>query len=207
MNAAQWWQQRSPRERWLALTVAALAAAAALDALLLAPQREELRRLTRAEQAASQRLARLQQAAEQQARAGETALRERRAALEQRRAQALRTLEEARVDPIAPERMRQQLQSILAQHAGLRIVGMQATGARPLTGEDGKPAPGGLYQHGLEVTVHGPYLDVLAYLQALERAPHRVYWRELELRVDASGVPTTRLSLFTLSREATWLRL
>jgi MSHA biogenesis protein MshJ len=208
MRFARWWEARSPRERWLAIAVAAVAAAAAADSLLLAPQRAEVARLARASEAAQLRLSKLQQAAERQASAGDEALRARRAALAARRARAQQALVQAQVDPIAPHDMGRQLRAILAQHARLRIVGMTSTGAKPLVDAgDGKAAPAGLFQHGLEVSIEGPYLDLLAYLQALQRTPYRLYWRELDLRVGASGVPVTRLAFFTLSKEPAWLRL
>ena len=65
----------------------------------------------------------------------------------------------------------------------------------------------GIFQHGLEVQIEGPYLDLLGYLDALERAPYRLYWRELEIKVGTTGMPVTRLVFFTLSRESAWLRL
>jgi MSHA biogenesis protein MshJ len=208
MTLARWWEQRTPRERALAIAVAVVAAAAAADSLLLAPQRAEVARLTRAADAAQLRLSKLQQAAERQASAGDAALRERRAALAARRARAEQALAQAQVDPIAPHDMGRQLQAILARHARLRIVGMTSTGGKPLVESgDGKTAPAGLFQHGLELTIEGPYLDLLAYLQALQRTPYRLYWRELDLRVGASGVPVTRLAFFTLSKEPAWLRL
>jgi MSHA biogenesis protein MshJ len=204
----RWWQARSSRERWLAIGVAVLAAAAAVDALLLAPLRAEVARLARAGEAAQANLTRLRDAAERQASEGEETLRARRAALEARRARAAQAIANAQVDLIAPQDMSRQLQAILAQHARLRVVGMQSIAAKPLAeAADGGAAAAGLYQHGLEVSIEGPYLDLLAYLRALERAPHRLYWRELDLRVGANGVPTTKLVFFTLSKEPTWLRL
>jgi len=82
-------------------------------------------------------------------------------------------------------------------------------GARPAASASGL-APGngvGLYQHGMQVTVSGRYLDLIGYLQALEHAPYRVYWRQLDLKVDEKGMPVTRIDIFTLSRETTWLAL
>jgi MSHA biogenesis protein MshJ len=74
-------------------------------------------------------------------------------------------------------------------------------------GSAGGDAMPGLYQHGFELTIEGRYLDLVAWLDALEKAPRRMYWRELEMKVGADGVPVTRLALFTLSSEATWLKL
>lgn len=64
-----------------------------------------------------------------------------------------------------------------------------------------------LYQHGIELTIEGRYLDLVAWLDTLERAPRRMYWRELDMKVNANGVPVTRVALFTLSQDATWMKL
>jgi MSHA biogenesis protein MshJ len=138
-------------------------------------------------------------------------------ALAQRRVAAERVIREAQVDLIAPQDMSRQLGVMLARHPQLRVVGMTTLAPAALgdalpaanAGSAGaaRPATTGLYQHGLELTVEGKYLDVLAWLQALEKTPHRIYWRELDMQVNAEGLPVTRITLFTLSREAVWMRL
>jgi hypothetical protein len=58
------------------------------------------------------------------------------------------------------------------------------------------------------VTVEARYLDLIRYLDALEHAPHRIYWHTLTLSVDpGTGQTQTRIAFYTLSREATWLSL
>jgi MSHA biogenesis protein MshJ len=138
-------------------------------------------------------------------------------ALGQRRAAAERVIREAQVDLIAPQDMGKQLGVMLARHPQLRVVGITTLAPAALgdalpkanasSAGSPRPATTGLYQHGLELTVEGKYLDVLAWLQALEKAPHRIYWRELDMQVNADGLPVTRITLFTLSREAVWMRL
>lgn len=78
-----------------------------------------------------------------------------------------------------------------------------APAATPAKGAHGPT----LYQHGFELTIEGRYLDLIAYLDALERSPRRMYWRELDMKVNADGVPVTRVALFTLSQDSTWLKL
>jgi MSHA biogenesis protein MshJ len=204
----RWWAQRTQRERWLVGAVAACAAIAALDVVLLAPQRAESARLARELDLARKRLQQMQSVAAQQASEGEHELRQRRAALQERRARALEVVSTAQIDLIAPQDMSRQLEAILVRHPTLHIVGVTSSGPKALVESAAGATPGvGLFQHGLEVQIEGPYLDLLDYLDALERAPHRIYWRELELRVGATGVPVTRLVFFTLSRESAWLRL
>lgn len=211
MKAAlrRWWAQRAPRERWLALVVLVVAAAAGIENGLLAPRRAESNRLARELELNRTRLAQMQSLAAQQASAGESEVREKRLALQKRRAEAVHAIVEANVDLIAPQEMSRQLEAILVRHPTLRITGMTSSGPKPLVENAGaaKGAGAGVYQHGLEVQIEGPYLDLIGYLDALERAPYRLYWRELDLRVGVTGVPVTRLVFFTLSKETAWLRL
>ena len=204
----RWWTQRSLRERWLAIVVAVCAAIAALDVGVLAPQRAESYKLARALGAAQDRLKQVQVQAAQQASESETAVRQRRVSLEQRRARATQVVSDAQIDLIAPQEMTRQLEAILVRHPTLRIMGMNTSSPKPLVENAGtSPGNAAIFQHGLEVQIEGPYLDLLGYLDALERAPYRLYWRELEIKVGANGLPVTRLVFFTLSRESAWLRL
>ncbi|HTT10657.1 MAG TPA: type II secretion system protein GspM [Burkholderiaceae bacterium] len=202
----RWWTQRSPRERWLAIVVILCAVVAALDVGVLGPQRAQSNKLARQLDAAQDRLQQVQAQAAQQASESETELRQRRLNLEQRRARAMQVISDAQIDLIAPQEMTRQLEAILVRHPTLRIMGMNTSSPKPLV-ENASAGNAAIFQHGLEVQIEGPYLDLLGYLDALERAPYRLYWRELEIKVGANGVPVTRLVFFTLSRESAWLRL
>jgi MSHA biogenesis protein MshJ len=202
----RWWAQRSARERVLAVVVAVCAVIGAFDVLMLGPLRTESKKLAREAEAATTRLQQMQALATQQASAGESELRQRRISLEQRRARAMQVIGDAHVDLITPQEMTRQLEAILVRHPALRVLGMSSMSPKPLV-ENGSGRTAGIYQHGLEVQIEGPYLELLGYLDALERAPYRIYWRELEMKVGAGGVPMTRLVFFTLSRETAWLRL
>lgn len=202
-----WWLRRAPRERWLVRAVLALLGAALLETVVLGPQRAATAGATREFEAARKHLQQMQELAAQQAGGSENRLRQRRAALQERRTRALQAIDAAQVDLIAPPEMTRQLEAILVRHPALRFVAMNSTGPKPLVEQSREGASGGVFQHGLEVQIEGPYLELLGYLEALERAPYRIYWRELDLRVGAAGLPVTRLVFFTLSRESTWLRL
>jgi MSHA biogenesis protein MshJ len=64
-----------------------------------------------------------------------------------------------------------------------------------------------VYRHALELTVAGRYLDLLAYVDALEKMPTRLYWGGAEL--DASQYPMLQLKLkvFTLSLDKSWMNV
>jgi len=208
----RWWLQRARRERWLVIAVMVCAVGALIDTALLAPQRAESTKLARSVEAARTHLQQMEKLAAQQASDGENELRQRRITLQERRARASKAVDDAQIDLITPQQMTRQLEAILVRHPTLRFVGMTSSSPKPLVENATNGPTGGagvgIYQHGLEVSIEGPYLDLLGYLDALEHAPYHIYWRELDMKTGSvNGLPVTRLAFFTLSREAAWLRL
>ena len=64
-----------------------------------------------------------------------------------------------------------------------------------------------LYRHGVEIVVQGGYLDMIAYMQALEALPVQLFWGAA--RLDAQLYPDARLTLtlYTLSLDEKWMKL
>jgi MSHA biogenesis protein MshJ len=64
-----------------------------------------------------------------------------------------------------------------------------------------------LYRHGVEIVVQGGYLDMIAYMQALEALPVQLFWGAA--RLDAQQYPDARLTLtlYTLSLDEKWMKL
>lgn len=127
---------------------------------------------------------------------------------------------------VAPERMVEVLEALLRSSGKLQLVSMKtlpvtpvnAAGAEaaaapaaegaPAAGAKAPPAPPTLlYRHGVQLTVRGSYLDMVAYMQALEAMPTQVFWGGASL--DAQQSPDARLTLtvYTLSLDKTWLKL
>jgi len=126
---------------------------------------------------------------------------------------------------VAPHEMGELLDGLLRSHGGLQLVGLRnapvASVAEllepPAAAPPGAGAPAGdkarakdaawLYRHGVEIVVQGRYGDLVAYLDALERGPRRVYWGEL--RIDAQSWPVARMTVtvYTISLEKTWWRV
>lgn len=210
-----WWAKRKPRERALAVVALLVAIGATVDSTLLAPTRAVATKIERQLAQARSQVKQLQQLAEQREAQGDAVTRERLAALTARRTAAERVIGSAQTELVAPADMTQHLANVLAQHPNVRVIAAASSAPTPLAeapnpnGAPAKSAPGGavLYQHGLELKIEGRYLDLLSYLDALDQSPQRLYWRELDLQVGTDGVPVTRLSLYTVSREAQWLRL
>jgi MSHA biogenesis protein MshJ len=68
-----------------------------------------------------------------------------------------------------------------------------------------QPASSGPYVHPVELVVEGSYLDVLAYLHALENLPWRFYWKVLELQTTHYPTNRVRIELSTLSMDKDWI--
>jgi MSHA biogenesis protein MshJ len=86
---------------------------------------------------------------------------------------------------------------------------------RPLFDEPaaapGEPAPRDdasepkLYRHTLVLTLRGRYLDVLDYLETVERLPWHLYWSRLQFTADEYPLNTVMIELHTLSLEEEWI--
>lgn len=103
------------------------------------------------------------------------------------------------------------LGSLLKAQRGLQLVGLRTLPVTSVTElvEGKKPTDTAtpdawLYRHGVEVTVRGSYGELVAYLQALEHMPRRVYWGELKLDAQQSPAVVMTLVVYTLSVEKAW---
>ena len=84
--------------------------------------------------------------------------------------------------------------------------GAEAPPQKPAAAKPAAPAGGGqIYRHGVEITVNGAYLDLLAYLKDLEKLPNQLYWGKLDLNAAAYPQVTLKLSVYTLSLNLAWL--
>lgn len=64
-----------------------------------------------------------------------------------------------------------------------------------------------LFRHGVEIVLQGGYLDMIAYMQALEALPVQLFWGAA--RLDAQQYPEARLTLtlYTLGLNEKWMTL
>lgn len=110
----------------------------------------------------------------------------------------------------APSQMRTVVEGLLGRSRGVALVELKTL---PITTIEetpaAKPKPAKserlIYRHGVELTVSGSYLDLLAYVRDLERLPSQLYWGGLVL--DAAEYPrvSMKLTLYTLSLDRAWL--
>lgn len=116
----------------------------------------------------------------------------------------------------SPSQMRGVIAEMLARNRGVKLVDLKtlpvSTIEDPRAGaaekSPAKPAADRrVYRHGMELTVTGGYLDLLAYVADLERLPTQLYWGALDM--DASAYPrlAMKLTVYTLSLERAWMNV
>ena len=126
---------------------------------------------------------------------------------------------------IAPERMVQVIQDVLARQRGVTLITLHNKPVTTLTRPKATPEAGpfvttpaseraaldasatGPYVHPVELVVEGRYLDILAYLHALEALEWRFYWKLLELETVRHPTNRVRIEINTLSMDRDWIGL
>lgn len=103
-----------------------------------------------------------------------------------------------------PQRMREVLEEMLERDKRLRLVDLKTLPITDLATAQGQPGRR-VFRHGVELTVAGSYLDLHAYLAALERVSTQLYWGRVEMSVAAYPVATLKLTVYTLSFDQAWL--
>jgi MSHA biogenesis protein MshJ len=116
-------------------------------------------------------------------------------------------------DLVDPTQMRLVLEELLRRQSGLTLVSAvnrravpvledeeegAATATQDAAGNVASDAPK-LYRHSFVLTLRGSYLDMLRYLEDVERLPWQIYWSRLELKTDEYPVNDIKLELATLS--------
>jgi len=113
---------------------------------------------------------------------------------------------------LSPDRMGGVLQQLLGKDPRVRLVSMRNLAPEPIDRAEAQvaaaePVPtrsAQVFRHGVEVVVEGGYLDLLAYLDTLERQPWQLLWGKVNLEADYPRA-TLRLTLYTLSLDRAWL--
>jgi MSHA biogenesis protein MshJ len=64
-------------------------------------------------------------------------------------------------------------------------------------------APRSIYRHAIEITIRGNYLALLPYLEKLQRYPGHLYWTDVSVQVQSYPAAVFKLTVYTLSGQAT----
>jgi MSHA biogenesis protein MshJ len=216
----------SLRERAMVFAAAALLVVGVLDGVLLQPRfaQEKLLAKTLAQRQGEIRelQSRMQQVALARQADPDREVRERLAAAKAALAELEQAIAVEQRKFTQPEQMRAVLEEMLSRNRRLRLVDLKTLPAttiaeskapqeaRPQKPAAAKPGAGderAIFRHGIEITVAGSYLELLAYLEALERMPSQIYWGSLDLQVPAYPEVTLKLTVYTVSLDKTWLRV
>jgi MSHA biogenesis protein MshJ len=122
---------------------------------------------------------------------------------------------------VSPKEMVRLVEQVLKQNRALELVSVRSLQSVPLferpQAKSPTPATGKttravtptvhLYKHGMRIQFRGRYRDVVAYLQALEKLPWKVFWGRVTLTVESYPVSLVTLELYTLSRQSEWIGL
>ncbi|HEX5125384.1 MAG TPA: hypothetical protein VFW00_01460 [Rhodocyclaceae bacterium] len=133
---------------------------------------------------------------------------------------------------VPPEMMGALLQDILRRDNRLELVSLQTLAVAPIVASsaDAQSAPvaasatdaiktdtsktdkdatsdTNMFRHGVELVVRGNYLDVMSYLQEVEKLPWQMYWGRFVMEAGGPGQPVFHVSLYTLSLDKSWLIL
>lgn len=198
----------SLRERALLFAAAALLLVFLVNATLINPLRDTQRRLSadiaqreselRTVQAELQRMARTR-GADPDARN-----RERVAELRAELAKLDASIAAEQRRFTSPQRMRAVLEEMLERDKRLRLVDLKTLAVSDFSATQGQ-AGRRVFRHGVELTLAGSYLDLHAYLKALEGLSTQLYWGRAEMSVSAYPVATLKLTVYTLSFDQAWL--
>lgn len=74
-----------------------------------------------------------------------------------------------------------------------------ASGNAAKGNKDNKEVPKTVYRHGVEVSIKGNYLALLAYLENLQKYPGRLFWSEARLDVSTYPESVLKVVIYTLS--------
>lgn len=198
----------SLRERVMIFLAAALVLVFLANATLIRPLRDTQRRLSadiaqnerelRTIQGEVQRLARARDAGP------DARNRERAAALRAELALLDAQIADEQRRFTTPQRMRDVLEEMLEREKRLRLIDLKTLPVTDMSATQGQ-AGRRVFRHGLELTLAGSYLDLYAYLAALEGLKTQLYWGRAEMSVAEYPVATLKLTVYTLSFDQAWL--
>lgn len=117
------------------------------------------------------------------------------------------------------------LNDLLKSHSKLAITGLRLLPPEPISDSNAaqavqtasKSATGNsqsasapaplLWRHRIEITLHGSYLDILAYAEDLEHLPWRFSWSNLNIQSQSAGQSAATITLGTYSINQTLIKL
>lgn len=127
----------------------------------------------------------------------------------------LRSLESSLVPP---EKMPGLLEDMIGKRSGLRLLSLKTLPVAPFVDKEkvesgdaaAKPEKtgektGGLYKHGVEISLEGSYQELTAYLERLEKSRMKLLWSSVALSAEKHPRLVLTLTVYSLSLDRAWL--
>jgi MSHA biogenesis protein MshJ len=126
---------------------------------------------------------------------------------------------------VPAQKMQAVLQDVLARNPRLQIVSLRTLPVTPLVERpakddktDGAPpaaanagklmaGDGGIFKHGVQITLRGSYADLHDYLARLEKLPWRMFWSRASLNAEDYPRLVLTVTIYTLSLDKAWLEV
>jgi len=217
------------RERAMAFGIAALVLITLINTVVLDPLLQKQKQLSEQVKRDQQQIAALQ--ADIQARVKshqndpDAVARTRLQSLKKQSAKVQNELAGMQKGLVSPDKMSVLLEDLLRQNGRLQLTSLktlpvtllnESPSSSPKDGgqapaaknsSNGRPSIEVVYKHGVELVVHGEYLDLMNYLSQLEAMPWQLFWAKARLNVDTYPQASLTLTLFTLSLDKKWLNI
>lgn len=132
-------------------------------------------------------------------------------------------LKNSREKLIPPEKMAEHLRLLLNRNIRLQLISLQTLPVTPLleqiseknaaqskseqTTVSDNALGQRVFKHGVQMTLRGNYLDLLQYVNALEKLPQQMFWAKAQLNVTQYPLSELTLVLYTLSLDKAWLQI
>lgn len=121
---------------------------------------------------------------------------------------------------VSPEKMQAVLGRLLQGRPGVHLLSLKTLPVVPLDAA-GKPVAKVaeldktdehrvetlLYRHSFELTLEGPYLELVGWLSELEAGTQQLLWQRAHLEAGPAQLSRLVLSFYTLSLDASWIAL
>lgn len=121
------------------------------------------------------------------------------------------SLKDMRSSLVPAQNMKALLQDVLARNPRLQLVAMRTLPVAPLVDKSNAAEKavtgGGVFKHGIQVTVQGSYADLHDYLSRLEKINWRMFWAQASLNTDDYPRLALTVTVYTLSLDKAWMVL
>lgn len=190
-----------PRERLLAVVVAAVVLYVIVDMALLGPQQKKIKDLQQLDQAHQTDLASINKILAELVISPNQMSRE-RATLDELKKQIADADAFFSQADATTSQVGALVRELLDASPGLTLVSLKTLPVARFYSPENKAAnevQKTIYRHGVEVSVKGKYMSLLSYMENLQKYPKRLFWSDAALDVSVYPDAVLKLVIYSLS--------